>query len=60
MPVTLSPIKQPLFAPGRLVATPGALELPENPLDQLVNHFGESNVCGAYRANMALFDATTY
>jgi hypothetical protein len=42
MPVTQSQIKQPLFALGRLVATPGALELltrsEQTPLEFLARH----------------------
>ena len=42
MPVTQSQIKQPLFALGRLVATPGALELltlaQQTPLEFLARH----------------------
>ena len=42
MQVTQSPIKQPLFALGRLVATPGALELltrsEQTPLEFLARH----------------------
>ena len=43
MPVTQSQIKQSLFALGRLVATPGALELltraEQTPLEFLARHF---------------------
>ena len=42
MQVTQSQIKQPLFALGRLVATPGALELltraEQTPLEFLAQH----------------------
>ena len=42
MPITKSQIKQPLFALGRLVATPGALELltraEQTPLGFLARH----------------------
>jgi hypothetical protein len=42
MPITQSQIKQPLFAMGRLVATPGALELltraEQTPLEFLARH----------------------
>ena len=42
MPVTQSQIKQPLFALGRLVATPGALELltraEQTPVEFLARH----------------------
>ena len=42
MPITQSQIKQPLFALGRLVATPGALELltctEQTPLEFLARH----------------------
>nr|MBA3714990.1 strawberry notch C-terminal domain-containing protein [Pyrinomonadaceae bacterium] len=41
---TIVESKQALVMRQRLIDGLSALELPENPLDQLVNHFGERNV----------------